>query len=191
MNYTLRETFKLSSLRGNQAPVINATMQGKDALVLMPTGGGKSLCYQLPAVLSDGVTIIISPLVSLIQDQLFHLHAFQIPAACLSPAFPEDEKRVYDDFYSGSPAIKCVYATPEKVARSDKLLRALDRLNQRGLLARVVIDEAHCISSWCGLRCGRFRLCDIARVKRCAPTHQASPPPAPRLPQGPRLSHGL
>lgn len=73
---------------------------------------------------------------------------YKIESACLSPAFADDEPRVYDDFYSSAPRLKCVYVTPEKVARSDKLVRALDSLNRRGFLARVVIDEAHCISSW-------------------------------------------
>jgi len=143
----LKETFGLNGLRGNQARVVNATMSGRDVLVLMPTGGGKSLCYQLPAVLGDGVSLIVSPLLSLIQDQLHHLRVAGVPSAALSAA-SDEEAAVYADLYSPHPAIRCLYVTPEKVARSPKLMRCLEALERRGLLARFVVDEAHCISQW-------------------------------------------
>lgn len=143
----LERHFGHSALRGNQLPAVNATMSGRDALVLMPTGGGKSLCYQLPALLSAGVTVVISPLVSLIQDQLQHLAEAGVPSAALS-AYSDAENAVYDDMYSQQPTLKCLYVTPEKMARSAKLIRCFEALQRRGLLARFVVDEAHCISQW-------------------------------------------
>ena len=143
--------FGLSSLRGNQLRVINATMSCRDVLVLMPTGGGKSLCYQLPALLSPGVTIVVSPLLSLIQDQLHHLQSSNVPARALGAhdaGAAGDEADLYADLYSSTPWVKCLFVTPEKLARSPKLHSILSSLESRGLLARFVVDEAHCISHW-------------------------------------------
>ena len=100
-------------------------MASRDCLVLMPTGGGKSLCYQLPAVVKPGITVVISPLISLIQDQLHHLSEMGIPATVLSAA-KESDNTIYDDLRSPVPDLRLLYVTPEKVVRSGKLKSTLE-----------------------------------------------------------------
>ncbi|XP_038877365.1 ATP-dependent DNA helicase Q-like 4A isoform X2 [Benincasa hispida] len=144
-----KKVFGNHSFRPNQREVINATMSGYDVFVLMPTGGGKSLTYQLPALICPGVTLVISPLVSLIQDQIMHLTQANISAAYLSANMEwSEQQEIFRDLSSDCSKYKLLYVTPEKVAKSDVLLRHLENLNARYLLARIVIDEAHCISQW-------------------------------------------
>lgn len=137
------------SFRPNQREVINATMSGHDVFVLMPTGGGKSLTYQLPAYICPGITLVISPLVSLIQDQIMHLSQANIPAAYLSGNMEwTEQQEILRELCLDNCRYKLLYVTPEKVAKSDVLLRHLENLYSRQLLARIVIDEAHCVSQW-------------------------------------------
>ncbi|XVF67681.1 hypothetical protein PTKIN_Ptkin10aG0141100 [Pterospermum kingtungense] len=144
-----KKVFGNHSFRPNQREIINATMSGCDVFVLMPTGGGKSLTYQLPALICPGITLVISPLVSLIQDQIMHLLQANIPAAYLSANMDwSEQQEILRELTSDYCKYKLLYVTPEKVARSDVLLRHLDNLNARDLLARIVIDEAHCVSQW-------------------------------------------
>ncbi|XP_020110076.1 ATP-dependent DNA helicase Q-like 4A isoform X2 [Ananas comosus] len=144
-----RKVFGNHSFRPNQREVINATMSGYDVFVLMPTGGGKSLTYQLPALISPGITLVISPLVSLIQDQIMHLLQANIPAAYLSANMEwAEQQEIFRELTSSLCKYKLLYVTPEKVAKSDALLRQLESLHSRGSLARIVIDEAHCVSQW-------------------------------------------
>ncbi|KAL9250392.1 ATP-dependent DNA helicase Q-like 4A-like protein [Drosera capensis] len=144
-----KRVFGNHSFRPNQREVINATMSGYDVFVLMPTGGGKSLTYQLPALICPGVTLVVSPLVSLIQDQIMHLLQANIPAAYLSANIEWiEQQEILRQLASDSCEYKLLYVTPEKVAKSDALLRHLESLHGRGLLARIVIDEAHCVSQW-------------------------------------------
>ncbi|CAI9103814.1 OLC1v1002376C1 [Oldenlandia corymbosa var. corymbosa] len=144
-----KRVFGNHSFRPNQREVINATMSGHDAFVLMPTGGGKSLTYQLPALVCPGITLVICPLVSLIQDQIMHLLQANIPAAYLSASIEWSEQQdILRELSTDYCKYKLLYVTPEKVAKSDLLLRHLDNLHSRGLLARIVIDEAHCVSQW-------------------------------------------
>ena len=144
----LKDVFKLSSFRKNQLEAITATMQGKDVFVLMPTGGGKSLIYQLPALSttqeSKGVTVVISPLLALMKDQVDSLLSKGISALLsTSDASGEDRRLLLSN---QKPSLW--YITPEKLRESQKVKDILATLLRLGLLARFVVDEAHCISTW-------------------------------------------
>lgn len=142
------EQFGNKDFRFNQLAICNATLHGNDVFVLMPTGGGKSLCYQLPALLSRGVTIVICPLVSLIQDQVYHLENMGIPVANLgsSNGVEFDWGSTMQRIHSGD--VKVLFLTPEKLESSLATKKLLIKLYDNGQLARVVIDEAHCVSQW-------------------------------------------
>ena len=138
----LRDTFGYQQFRPGQQTIINAAIAGRDCLVVMPTGGGKSLCYQIPALVMDGLTLVVSPLISLMKDQVDQLQANGVSAACLnSTQNREQQQEVYAGCRSG--AIKLLYIAPERLMM-DNFLDQLPHWNP-SLLA---VDEAHCISQW-------------------------------------------
>jgi bloom syndrome protein len=151
----LKERFHLRGFRPNQLEAIDSTLSGKDTFVLMPTGGGKSLCYQLPSVISSGstrgVTLVISPLLSLMQDQVSHLRQNKIKAYLINGDTPSEERQwIMSTLSSHNPEthIELLYITPEMVSKSHALTDRIEKLCSIQKLARVVIDEAHCVSQW-------------------------------------------
>ncbi|TMW64024.1 hypothetical protein Poli38472_014141 [Pythium oligandrum] len=146
----LRDVFGHNAFRPNQERIVMEAFSRRDVFVLMPTGGGKSLCYQLPACVDEGVTVVISPLVSLIQDQVQQLEALEVGVAHLNgdQDYETVQRPIISELFSNRIQIKLLYVTPEKIASSNTLNNIFESLEKRGLLARFVVDEAHCISQW-------------------------------------------
>ncbi|MEZ8087210.1 ATP-dependent DNA helicase RecQ [Vibrio sp. 1S139] len=138
----LQDVFGYQSFRDGQQEVIDLAVQGRDSLVIMPTGGGKSLCYQIPALVREGLTLVISPLISLMKDQVDQLKANGVAAECINSSMPRDQlMSVFNRMNSGQ--LKMVYVSPERVLMRD----FIERL--QGLpLSMIAVDEAHCISQW-------------------------------------------
>ncbi|WP_139355392.1 ATP-dependent DNA helicase RecQ [Edwardsiella tarda] len=138
----LKDTFGYQQFRPGQRAIVEAAIAGRDCLVVMPTGGGKSLCYQIPALVRDGLTIVVSPLISLMKDQVDQLQANGVNAACLNSTLSrEQQQAVYAGCRSGE--IRLLYIAPERLMM-DNLLDTLPQWHPT-LLA---VDEAHCISQW-------------------------------------------
>lgn len=151
----IKERFHLRGFRPNQLEAINATLSGKDTFVLMPTGGGKSLCYQLPSIVKSGktrgVTVVISPLLSLMQDQVAHLQKLKIQALLINSEVSAEHRRlVMNSLWDPQVEkfIQLLYITPEMISKNQAIIQAFHDLHQRKRLARIVIDEAHCVSQW-------------------------------------------
>lgn len=137
----LKSYFGYDEFRPMQQEIIEAVTSGSDALVLMPTGGGKSLCYQIPALMMEGTAVVVSPLISLMKDQVEALHANGIEAATLNSGIPVDEeRRIRELCMSGK--IRLLYISPER------LMLELDWLAELMRVSLFAIDEAHCISQW-------------------------------------------
>src|SRR6266550_1480149 len=139
---SLRKHFGFDGFRAGQLEVISALLEGKDAVVVMPTGSGKSLCYQLPAMMLSGATLVVSPLIALMKDQVDALQARQLPATFINSSIPEREQwsRI-EGLRRGE--FKLVYVAPERF-RSRRFLEALRSVR----VALFAVDEAHCISTW-------------------------------------------
>ncbi len=139
---TLQSIFGFDSLRPGQDAVVSAIMEGRDALAIMPTGGGKSLCYQLPALCRPGVTVVVSPLIALMKDQVDALQARGIPAAAINSSLGAEEYRqAMAAFRAGE--LRILYVAPERFGQ-EGFMNTLSRM-QVSLLA---VDEAHCLSQW-------------------------------------------
>lgn len=138
----LRDTFGYQQFRPGQQTIINTAISGRDCLVVMPTGGGKSLCYQIPALVMDGLTLVVSPLISLMKDQVDQLMAAGAEAGCLnSTQTREQQLEVMAGCRAGR--IKMLYIAPERLMMGD-FLEQLQQWNP----AMLAVDEAHCISQW-------------------------------------------
>ncbi|MDT7658665.1 MAG: ATP-dependent helicase RecQ [Pseudonocardiales bacterium] len=138
----LKRVFGYDTFRGNQAEIIEHVCAGGDALVLMPTGGGKSLCYQIPALVRDGVGVVVSPLIALMQDQVDALKALGVRAGFLNSTQDAGERRAVETaFLAGE--LDLLYLAPERL-RVESTLRLLDR----GRISLFAIDEAHCVAQW-------------------------------------------
>lgn len=138
----LHRVFGYTSFREGQQEIIEHVVSGRDALVLMPTGGGKSLCYQIPALVREGVGIVVSPLIALMQDQVDALTALGVRAGFLNSTQDHDERRsVESAFLAGE--LDLLYLAPERL-RVESTLRLLDR----GTISLFAIDEAHCVAQW-------------------------------------------
>ncbi len=138
----LRDVFGFDSFRPGQAEIVEAVTQGENVLAIMPTGGGKSLCFQLPALARYGVTVVISPLIALMRDQVRGLREAGVAAGALTSANTEEENdAVWDMLYSG--ALKLLYLAPERLASS-----ATQRMLSQAGVSLIAVDEAHCVSQW-------------------------------------------
>src|ERR1043166_1013998 len=139
---SLRQHFGFEDFREGQREVIGSILAGKDAVVVMPTGSGKSLCYQLPALILDGVTLVVSPLIALMKDQVDALRARGLPATFINSSIPESEQRVRIDALRRGEH-KLVYIAPERF-RSSRFTSTLQQIP----ISLFAVDEAHCISTW-------------------------------------------
>src|SRR5437868_13163999 len=138
----LNQTFGYSTFKGNQAAIIEHVIQGNDALVLMPTGGGKSLCYQIPALARPGTGLVVSPLIALMEDQVAALRQAGVKAAALnSRLWGAERDLLWRDIERGE--LDLLYIAPETLLRPE----TLDRLKS-ARLSLVAVDEAHCLSQW-------------------------------------------
>ena len=148
----IRRVFGHTGFRPGQKEVIENAMRGRDVFVLMPTGGGKSLCYQLPAWCCPGISVVISPLLSLIEDQVTSMNKLGVEAKFLTSTQSwEGEQSTIVNMLRNPPAhggIKMLYVTPEKIANSNLIKGIFKTLSERGLISRFVVDEAHCLSDW-------------------------------------------
>jgi ATP-dependent DNA helicase RecQ len=140
LHATLKENFGFEKFRPNQEDIIKCILTGHDTLAIMPTGGGKSICFQLPALILPGITIVISPLIALMKDQVDSLKANGIAACFINSSQTEDERQFYIESLK-SNLIKLVYIAPESLSYLDNVFNSLT-------ISLIAIDEAHCISAW-------------------------------------------
>jgi ATP-dependent DNA helicase RecQ len=139
---TLRTTFGFEAFRPGQADIVDAILDGHDVLAVMPTGSGKSLCYQLPALVRDGLTVVVSPLIALMRNQVAQLRGYGVAAAALNSANDASENRsVLGQIARGE--LRLVYVSPERLVKADTI-----DLLKRAKVALLAVDEAHCISQW-------------------------------------------
>jgi ATP-dependent DNA helicase RecQ len=138
----LKSIFGYADFRPGQAEIIGALLKGEDVFAVMPTGSGKSMCYQLPALLDGGLTVVVSPLIALMRDQVSQLQGFGVSAATLNSATSEEEARqIWGQIHKND--VRLLYLSPERLAVEGMP----ERLSKAGI-KRIAIDEAHCVSQW-------------------------------------------
>ncbi len=138
----LSEVFGFDGFRPMQADIVSAVAAGTDVLAILPTGGGKSLCFQLPALMRPGLTVVISPLIALMRDQVRALKEAGVSAGALTSANTEDENaEVFDALHKGD--LKLLYMAPERLASG-----GTDRMLSQAGVTLLAVDEAHCVSQW-------------------------------------------
>ncbi len=142
----LKQYFGHDTFLPGQHEVISMALDRRDALVLMPTGGGKSLTYQLPALLLPGLTVVISPLIALMQDQVDRLHANGISATFVNSSLAPDE-RMQRESAALRGEVKLLYVAPERILTLS-FMTMLDEVQRRFGLSLLAVDEAHCVSEW-------------------------------------------
>ena len=174
----LKEYFGHTAFRAGQEQLIDALLHRRDAMGIMPTGGGKSICYQLPALMMPGVTFVISPLISLMKDQVMALKTAGVDAAYINSSLTLDQMRkVYQNLRDGH--YKIVYIAPERLDGEGFVALA-----QSLPIAMVAVDEAHCISQWGqDFRPSYLRIPDFLVKLPGGPCWRLSPPP-PRSKSG-------
>src|SRR5215469_12950652 len=146
LEQTLKQYFGYTTFWEGQRQVIEQVLAGRDAFILMPTGGGKSLTYQLPALLLPGLTIVVSPLIALMQDQVERLRANGIPATFINSSLSAN-KRTARELAAINGQLKLLYVAPERLL-TDSFLSLLDQVEEHVGLSLLAVDEAHCVSEW-------------------------------------------
>ena len=138
----LQQTFGFKDFRSGQDEIISAVLDGRDVLAVMPTGGGKSLCYQLPALLREGLTVVVCPLIALMRNQVAQLQGYGVAAASLNSANePGETRAAFEGLETGS--LRILYLSPERLALADTRVALA-----RARVSLLAIDEAHCVSQW-------------------------------------------
>ncbi|HEC71331.1 MAG TPA: ATP-dependent DNA helicase RecQ, partial [Roseobacter sp.] len=138
----LRDVFGFDGFRPGQQEIVEAVTNGENVLAIMPTGGGKSLCFQMPALLRDGVTVVISPLIALMRDQVRALQELGVGAGALTSGnTPEETDAVWEGLEAGT--LKLLYMAPERLAAG-----SVPGMLKRIGVSMIAVDEAHCVSQW-------------------------------------------
>ena len=173
----LRDHFGFSSFRDGQERLVGAALAGRDALGVLPTGGGKSLCYQVPALALPGLTLVLSPLISLMEDQTQRARRASIPAAFITSGLSARERRmVLDDVQSGG--VKLLFVAPERL-ETPGFMDALETAN----VSLIAVDEAHCISEWGHDFRPSYRRLGVLRRRLAAPVMALTATATPRVRQ--------
>jgi RecQ family ATP-dependent DNA helicase len=144
----LQKVFNHQTFRDNQKDVIETLLQDKDVLAVIPTGGGKSLCYWIPGIISKGVTVVVTPLIALLNDQVSKLKNHNIPVCCITSSMsPKEREHVFHELSKVDTKYKFLYGTPEFVL-SKQAKQCFEIMVKNNTLRRFIIDEAHCIDTW-------------------------------------------